>query len=181
MSGDRDTDADLFLRAVGDATPLPPEARDAPPRTPPPVRPARDPDSEALADLDALVRGERPFQIVETGEHVEGRAPGVDHRTMRKLRRGQLSVQAHLDLHGMTWKEARAVVERFFEEARTEGKRCVLVVHGRGLGSKDGVPVLKSRLTAWLSRGGARRRVLAFCSALPEQGGGGATMVLLRR
>jgi DNA-nicking Smr family endonuclease len=56
----------------------------------------------------------------------------------------------------------------------------VLIVHGRGLGSKDNVPVLKEKLTAWLTRGAIGRHVLAFTSARPWDGGTGAVYVLLR-
>jgi DNA-nicking Smr family endonuclease len=56
----------------------------------------------------------------------------------------------------------------------------VLIVHGRGLGSKDNIPVLKEKLQAWLTRGAIGRHVLAFTSARPWDGGTGAVYVLLR-
>jgi len=66
-------------------------------------------------------------------------------------------------------------------EARQDGKRCVLVVHGRGLHSKDQRPVLKEAVVNWLGRTGLRKQVLAFCTARPYDGGAGALYVLLRR
>ena len=81
----------------------------------------------------------------------------------------------------MTAEEARVAVDRFLTTAQRNGQRCVLIIHGRGLNSKDQVPVLKTRLAQWLARGSWARLVLAFTSARPCDGGAGALYVLLRR
>jgi DNA-nicking Smr family endonuclease len=90
-------------------------------------------------------------------------------------------VQGRLDLHGLTRDAARGAVERFLRESRLGGKRCVVVVHGRGLHSEDQLPVLKEALRDWLASHRFGRQVLAFCSAQPGDGGAGALYVLLRR
>jgi DNA-nicking Smr family endonuclease len=72
-------------------------------------------------------------------------------------------------------------VDRYLREARNQGKRCVLVVHGRGLHSKDQLPVLKDALRNWLASARFGRHVLAFASARQVDGGAGAIYVLLRR
>jgi len=133
-----------------------------------------------MQELDELVHGNAPFEMNDTEEFVEAAVKGLDRRLLRKLRRGEYAIQAHIDLHGMRREEARLAVARFVERCQTEGKRCVLIVHGRGLGSKDNIPVLKEKLTAWLTRGAIGRRVLAFTSARPWDGGTGAVYVLLR-
>ena len=61
------------------------------------------------------------------------------------------------------------------------GWRCVLIVHGRGLHSKDQVPVLKAQLKTWLNQKRIGQMVLAFATARPQDGGAGAVYVLLRR
>ena len=81
----------------------------------------------------------------------------------------------------MTQVEAKAEVERFLLESRRIGRRCVVIVHGRGLHSKDQQPVLKERVTVWLTQARLGRLVLAFCTARPHDGGAGALYVLLRR
>ena len=81
----------------------------------------------------------------------------------------------------MTRDVARQTVENFMLRARRENLRCVLIVHGRGLNSKDKIPVLKLLLHNWLERGRIARSVLAFCTARPHDGGAGAVYVLLRR
>jgi DNA-nicking Smr family endonuclease len=141
----------------------------------------KDPEAEALAQLDALVAGEADFDLSWSDEHVEGLARGVNRRILRALRKGVVSQRMHLDLHGLTRKEARPELERFFHEARRRGERCVLVIHGRGLNSEDGIPVLKDALSSWLTRGRIARSVLAFCSARPTDGGLGAVYILLRK
>jgi DNA-nicking Smr family endonuclease len=143
-------------------------------------RPVSD-EAEALAMLSDLVDGSAVFDVTDTREYVEGAIVGLDPRVLRRLRRGDYAWQAHLDLHGMTSDEARAAVDRFLVAAANAGHRCVLIVHGRGRNSKDQLPVLKERLKSWLARGRAARLVLAFTSARPCDGGGGALYVLLRR
>jgi DNA-nicking Smr family endonuclease len=81
----------------------------------------------------------------------------------------------------MTREEAKRTVEAFLRSSRNAGKRCVLVVHGRGLHSKDQLPVLKDALRTWLSTARFARHVLAFATARPSDGGAGAIYVLLRR
>jgi DNA-nicking Smr family endonuclease len=163
--------------------PIPEEERVPLPRPPPATRrpAAVEEESEALARLADLCAGVGPFDWSDTSEYIEGGAPGVDRRLVRRLRRGEFSVQAHLDLHGMTRDEARRAVERFVTTCRQRGLRCVLVIHGRGLNSKDQIPVLKQRLGAWLQRGKLGRQVLAFATARPSDGGTGAIYVLLRK
>jgi DNA-nicking Smr family endonuclease len=175
--------ATLFRTAMAGVTPLEARARErvASPAPAMPPRAVTCADAEALAELCDLVTGNAPFDISNTEEYIEGAALGVDPRLLRRLRGGEFAYQAHLDLHGMTSDEARPAVESFLTRAYQGGKRCVLIVHGRGRNSKDQIPVLKSRLTAWLARGQWARLILAFTSARPCDGGAGALYILLRR
>jgi DNA-nicking Smr family endonuclease len=176
-------DAALFLKAVSGVKPLGARARErvAQPAPALPNREVTHPDAEALAELCDLVTGTTPFDITDSDEYVEGAMVGLDPRLLRRLRSGEFAYQMHLDLHGMTTAEARAAVDAFLTHAYQDGKRCVLIIHGRGRNSKDQIPVLKSRLTAWLARGQSARRILAFTSARACDGGVGAVYVLLRR
>ncbi len=176
-------DAALFLDAVSGVKPLGARERErvAQPAPALPNRAVTHPDAEALAELCDLVAGTAPFDITDSDEYVEGAMVGLDPRLLRRLRSGEFAYQAHLDLHGMTTEEARTEVDAFLTRAYQAGKRCVLIIHGRGRNSKDQIPVLKSKLTAWLGRGQAARRILAFTSARACDGGVGAVYVLLRR
>jgi len=137
-------------------------------------------DLEVLAHLEDLVAGRARFDIVDTDEYLEGFIQGLRPIILERLRRGHFSVQAYLDLHGLTVREAEAAVHEFIAESIVLGYRCVLLVHGRGLNSKDQIPVLKRQLQTILLRGRARKHILAFTSARPHDGGAGASYVLLR-
>lgn len=152
---------------------------------PPPPRGASEtfwhPDLDAVDALRAIVSGDAPFDLSDSDEFIEGKVAGLDQDLVRKLRNGEFAVQGHVDLHGKTRDEAKRVVELFLRSSRNAGKRCVLVVHGRGLHSKDQLPVLKDALKTWLSTARFARHVLAFATARPVDGGAGAVYVLLRR
>ena len=105
----------------------------------------------------------------------------IDPRLAQRLHRGDYAVQAHIDLHGHTVEEAKVVVGRFLTSAYMAGQRCVMLIHGRGLNSKDNRPVLKEQVRIWLSHGRLSRLVLAFATAPLTDGGAGAVYVLLRR
>lgn len=175
-------EAELFLRAVGEVEPVRKGAERVVSRpTRPPVARVVDDEEEALAELFELVAGNAPFDIADSDEYVEGAVSSLDRRILRRLRRGEYSIQGSLDLHGLTRVEAKEALIRFIEKSRWEGKRCVLVIHGRGLHSKDQIPVLKEGVQRWLTRGRLGSQVLAFATARPHDGGAGAVYVLLRR
>jgi DNA-nicking Smr family endonuclease len=138
-------------------------------------------DAEVLAELSDLVSGHGTFELTETEEYVEGARLGLDPRLLGQLRRGEFSVQAHLDLHGMIQAAAKEALTNFIVDSVRKGRRTVLIVHGRGLRSPGGLPVLKHAAAQWLSHGIAGGYVLAFATARPNDGGAGAVYALLRR
>ena len=140
-----------------------------------------DPDLQAYDELRALVGGEGVLDLADSDEFIEGAVRGLDPHVLRRLKRGEFALQGHLDLHGLVKEEAKAALEQFLVRSRHEGRRCVLVVHGRGLHSKDQVPVLKESLKRWMSTGPFAKHVLAFATAKQHDGGAGAVYVLLKR
>jgi DNA-nicking Smr family endonuclease len=146
-----------------------------------PPYPAPDVEQEVMEHLRDLVNGTVDMDITFSDEYIEGSINGVDKNTMRRLKRGQIPVQDHIDLHGLTRKEAETTVREFLVRSQGRGLLCILIVHGRGLNSPDSIPVLKERLPVWLNRGPARKIVKAFSSARPYDGGTGAIYVLLRK
>jgi DNA-nicking Smr family endonuclease len=109
-----------------------------------------------------------------------GESPGVDRRTAEKFRRGQLAVEARLDLHGLTQAEAHRALASFVQQAHAGGLRTVLVITGKG-GFGSGRGVLREAVPRWLNEGDLRPRVLSCAWAQPKHGGAGALYVLLRR
>ena len=117
-----------------------------------------------------------PLEI-EPGDEWSFSRPGLPHQTLRRLRRGHWTIEAQLDLHGYTRDEALQGLNAFLDDSHRRGFRCVRVIHGKGLSSRNQEPVLKARIGGWLSQ---RNDVMAFCQARPEDGGSGAVLVLLR-
>jgi DNA-nicking Smr family endonuclease len=176
-------DEHSFQDAMSDVVPLPGKKRKAirsPAKDIRPAHPAPDDEQEAIAYLRNLVKGSLEMDITFSDEYIEGSVSGLDPKMMKRLKKGQFPVQAHIDLHGLTKDEAQRKVRNFLIQSRNLGLRCVLIVHGRGLNSPDSLPVLKERLPIWLNRGPARKIVLAFVTAMPYDGGTGAIYVLLR-
>jgi DNA-nicking Smr family endonuclease len=118
-----------------------------------------------------------PDTGVATGEELVYVRPGVPTTVLRKLRRGHWVIQDEFDLHGMTAAEARMATADFLQECMQRGTRCVRIIHGKGLRSRNRMPVLKRKLSHWLV---LRDEVLAYCEARPADGGSGAVVVLLR-
>jgi DNA-nicking Smr family endonuclease len=105
----------------------------------------------------------------------------VDARTLTKLRRGQLQVEATLDLHGMSQQGAHGALMHFLAAQQARGVRRVRVVTGRGLKADWSPGVLRAAVPRWLNEPPLRALVLAFAYARADDGGAGALYVLLRR
>lgn len=167
-----------FRNALGDVRPLVSDkvaVRPPPPAAVPTQSRERDQVLRA-AMLDPDHWPGNWAEDVETGEDLSYQAPGVTAAAMRRLRRGKVSVDAQLDLHGMTVAMAKRAVHDFVVECRQRRLRCARIVHGKGLGSRDGKPVLKQHVPGWLMR---NDNVRAFVSARPQDGGTGALIVLI--
>jgi len=171
-----DDDKEAFLRAMTGAKRI-----DADNRVPEHKVKPKPKARFAKADEEAVLF-ESLMDDIDTIEHGHGGAlrfhrQHVGRRTMRKLTRGGYSVQAEIDLHGMTLAEAKPRLRDFIEYSATQNKLCVRVVHGKGLGSGERGPVLKSAVNSWLRRWD---NVLAFVSTRQVDGGTGAIYVLLQ-
>lgn len=136
-------------------------------------------DAETVKRLEDLIHYGVGFNVSDTPEYIEGTGYQVHPEIAKRLHRGDFSIQAHLDLHGLILKEAKEIFDEFMKWAVTYGKTGVLVTHGRGL-SSPGEPVLKRKMEEWLIRGPWRKWVVAYSSARKCDGGAGATYVLLR-
>jgi len=174
-----------FYRAMTGVAPLDKEktkGREVRPTTPPPPPPPpADEEANALDALRDLVEGRVEFTLEYSDEYVQGFVTDLDPKIYRQLRAGQFSPEAHLDLHGLNAEQAMLTLLHFVREHYMAGKRCLLLIPGRGSNSPGGLPVLKEELKSWLTREPLKRAVLAFTTALPRHGGAGALYVLLRK
>ncbi len=128
----------------------------------------------APADDTAMSRSTLP-------ELSHGAAPGLDTRSRMRLRRGQIDIEARIDLHGLTQTEAHRALGAFLADAQRRGRRAVLVITGKGLTKRGEVGVLRREVPRWLNQMPMRQRVRAFSYASPRDGGEGALYILLRR
>lgn len=177
------SEEEAFTRAMGDVRPL--GWSKAPLRLPRSIElracGEEDGETEALRRLAEFVNGSGEWDPFATGEGVEGAATRRGRRYLSRLRKGEFSVQAHLDLHGMDLARATEELEQFLRQAVALGHCCVRIVHGRGKHSSSEPAVLKQHVTRWLSSRKMSRHVVAFASARWTDGGGGAVYVLLYR
>jgi len=166
-------DVALFRRSIGAVRKLTSDTVAPQPvrRSPRPRVPAR-----LETTLPAGFAGE-PAEQVGAQDALLFARPGLQQRQLQRLRRGQLPVEAELDMHGMTIAVAEIEVARFIALCRDRHLRSVRIIHGKGYGSRAAAPVLKNRVNHWLRQ---HHDVLAFCSTPRARGGTGAVNVLLR-
>ena len=117
------------------------------------------------------------FEDMQPGDSLSFRDDRIRKNAFRKLKKGQYSIGAELDLHGLTIAEAQLALVDFIKASREKNIRCVQIIHGKGHGSSNQGPKLKPMVNRWLQK---REEILAFCSARPVDGGTGAVYVLLK-
>ena len=175
-----------FLDAMSDVAPLPGKhsrrinpAETDKPAEPTPAQLERRQAALGIkkndADPNPLTLGEVPQ--LQPRDMLEWKKDGVQHEVFSRLKAARYPIEGSLDLHGMTVKEARAEVLRFFNLAEAKRWRTVLIAHGRG--ERSATPArLKSYLAFWLRE---LPQVIAFHSADRRHGGTGAVLVLLKK
>jgi DNA-nicking Smr family endonuclease len=176
IADEEDEDLKLFRTAVKDARPLKSlRVHHIAPKPKPVAKQFLRDERQAL--LDSLSDDYIPAYELESGEELlylrEGHSPDI----LSKLRRGHWVVQAAIDLHGLVADEARLYVAEFLTSCKKRGVRCVRIIHGKGLGSKNREPVLKHKLRGWLMQ---RDEVIAYAQARQTDDGSGAVIVLLK-
>lgn len=168
-------DAALFRNAAGDVRVLEDDRVPANRRRPKPQPRSRArntaPDTTETSPTKSIRASDRDSEQLFV-------RPGLQEKHIRRLRRGQMSIEAEADLHGMHTREAEALLKEFLHECRDEGLRCVRVIHGKGRGSAGGAAVLKWEVDRWLRH---HDGVMAFATAQARHGGTGAVYVLLKR
>lgn len=166
-------DIDLFHAAMNDVTPLTTENR--------------------IQKSKSFVVSLNPLRQQDFDEHTlpprNSREPvnantslffkhaGVQDRVMQELSKGKYRIEDQLDLHGLIETTAEKKLCSFIQEAYQQGKKTILIIHGKGFGSNSEEPLLKNRVNQLLP---SLYPVLAYCSALPKDGGTGAVYVRLR-
>jgi DNA-nicking Smr family endonuclease len=191
VDGNGEGDAGLFKRALADTVPLKKKPKEranaaAPAQTPAePSRrnPVEDRAKARLAQVAKLPKGAgaRPANTAAPVRPLElGDTAGVDRRTADRFKRGRMEIDGRLDLHGLYQEEAHTALVGFIQRSAREGKRCVVVITGKGRVSEGG-GVLRREVPRWLNQPELRSLVLSIARAQVGHGGDGAIYVLLKR
>jgi DNA-nicking Smr family endonuclease len=172
---------ELWRTAMRDVRPLrghkaaKPKTEDAPSAPPKPTEP-----KAKAAKPAAAAQPPPPPPKPTPPELALGRIADVDKRLAERLRRGQLPIEGKLDLHGLTQQEAHDQLSGFIALSQKQGRRCILVVTGKGAW-REGAGILREMVPRWLNERLNRARVLAIAQAQPQHGGAGALYILLKR
>lgn len=186
--GNKPKDMELWHRVARSAKPLQgrdsreahrlarqQSVREADDRAPPTTPTSSRPRSLPLASARGAVPDRQHTPCL-----AHGQIAGVDRRTAERLKRGRLNIDARLDLHGLTQAEAHRALNAFIAASFEAGRRCLLVITGKGHRREDG-GVLRGKVPLWLNQSPNRGRVLAFDYAQQRDGGTGALYIMLRR
>ena len=176
------SEEDVFSQAMADVTPVAkgrqqrPSVQQTGP-TPGQLKRRADAENTHSEDVDPnyLTLGE--VLPVAPLAFLEWKKDGVQQAVFDKLRKDGYGIEASLDLHRKTVKEARLLLFSFLAQASGRGKRCVLISPGKGELSRT-PGRLKSYLNAWLME---HKEVIAFCSAQRYHGGVGSVYVLVKK
>ncbi|MEJ1991408.1 MAG: Smr/MutS family protein [Maritimibacter sp.] len=120
-------------------------------------------------------------------EHVAQQPVQMDHKRFSQLKKGRLSPEARIDLHGLTIAQAHPALTRFILDAAADEKRLVLVITGKGKSRPDTGPIperhgaLRHQVPHWLNMAPLKPHVLQITEAHVKHGGQGAYYVYLRR
>ncbi|PSU43651.1 DNA endonuclease SmrA [Photobacterium frigidiphilum] len=126
-------------------------------------------DPEYLSLDNVIMR--KPEDIIEF------KRDGVQEGVFKKLRLGKYEIQARLDLHRKTLKQARDEILQFLKQCQRMDIRTAVIIHGKGERS-DPPAMMKSHVATWLEQ---ISDIMCFHSALRQHGGNGATYVMLKK
>lgn len=175
-------DIELWRLVARSVTPLKREGKARPAKaaaTPPRAAPEKPAEASASAPIPPPPKPAptppRPPRDLKPGQAID-----MDRRQAQRFQRGQMTIEAKIDLHGLTQREAHDALVAFLGAARRQDRRCLLVVTGKG-STTSRAGILKAMVPRWLNEPELRRMVLAIAPAAPRHGGEGALYVLLRR
>ena len=146
-------------------------------------------------------------KTTKSGNSLFNAAANIDRSTLKKFRHQEFPIEAKLDLHGHTEDQAYNAVFKLIKTSYAQGKRCILIITGKGLhnssplagevrvarealaertcNSGEGYPwhkrTLKDQVPSWLNSDSLSPYILSFIHPAPALGGTGALYILLKR
>ncbi len=211
MAGKIDkTDLDLWQAVVKDIVPIPEDLREksetieksagkktvkvGSPKNPvlqskpsPKLSPKSLPKSSAKPSVKPSPKKttKRPEVIVSAPRALT--SPTMDRRNFNRLQKGQMPIDARLDLHGMTVEQAKLRLKSFLLNAHAGGDRVILVITGKGLRSgfdefnRPNRGVIREGLPQWVKDKEIAPMIVQITPAHRQHGGDGAFYLYLRR
>ncbi|RUO61904.1 DNA endonuclease SmrA [Pseudidiomarina insulisalsae] len=172
-------DFDEFRQQMADVTPIKNDDVIAPRKArPTAAQEARRKAAEKQLEDDINYLSMEFVDLVEPEELVEFRRDGVQHGVFKHLKQGRYAIEASLDLHHHSLRQAREALYEFIQLCHRRGVRSAIVVHGMGRHSKPHPALLKSYVVKWLKQ---LEPIMAFHSAQRQHGGAGSVYVMLRK
>lgn len=105
----------------------------------------------------------------------------IDANTRKRMDRGNLEIEAVLDLHNKNLENAFLALLNFINQSYNEAKRLLLVITGKGNKSMNSSSLIKNEIVFWFNDTSIRGKIVRFSQAHKKHGGGGAFYVLLKR
>jgi len=138
---------------------------------------AKQSQADELRVMEELLSFDDEASSFASGDELTFLRNGYPLKILRKLRRGDYSIQEELDLHGCFADEAKRLVHGFVNECAEYNISAVRIIHGKGLHSPDKKPVLKNLILGWLKK---NQYIIAVCSTPANDGGTGAIYALIK-
>jgi len=178
-----DNGQNLFLQEMADVRPFHPTAKKPAPAGSHPLQKTA---KKVIAELNTAEENTFMQEIgrlkldTKFSDSIpdDGDIQPLSGNRVRQVKRGIVSVDFQLDLHGLTRDEALEALPRFLRSARQKLQKAALIITGKGNHSPD-EPVLHQAVASWL-RDAGKEHVLEFAPAPRELGGSGAYVVFLR-
>jgi DNA-nicking Smr family endonuclease len=127
------------------------------------------------------------------GPKAKSKPSGVDGNTSQRLRKGEMTPDVRIDLHGFTESVAHRTLLSFLRGAQRNGARLALVITGKGKRCVDpnepfdmeqearARGVLNAMVPRWLSEPSFAALIADSRTAHRRHGGEGALYVYLRK
>ena len=180
-SDDKISEEDLqfFRNEVSDVRPLVSEKRVETVKNQPSPRPQHNQHGHYFEELSEQEIMSDPVDLQDAivEDVLSFARAGIQQKVQKKLRRGEFPIEDELDLHGYTVIEAKIAIQDFISECKRRHIRYMRIIHGKGYRSEQKIPILKTHVAYWLPQ---HKDVMAFSSALPNDGGTGALYVILK-
>ncbi len=168
-------DEDAWAEAIKDVKKIKPQAE-------PPVAPIKLPEIKKTINLAQAYRGEDLHPLIM------GNTDNIDANTAKKFKRCEFPIEGNLDLHGYHEEDAKDAVFNFVQSSYISGKRCIIIITGKGLSREDNPDnfltpkgKLREYVPLWLNGNELRPLILAYNHPPAKLGGTGAFYILLRR